>query len=257
MHQSAPYRVRARNSARESENQIHDDDVAARYGFRGGLVPGVNVYGYMTVPVVSHFGREWLERGKMDVKFIAPFYEGEEVIVRAQLDSGELLVTAEGEDGKIRATATAGLHTADVPDLNQYHKHPLPDPRPEASAETVQRGRVLGSLCENLRDRHARLLETLEDHLPIYGDALHPAAVLAMANEILIRNFRLSPWIHTASAGTNWNAASREEEIAIGGSITDCYERKGHQFLVLDLLLTGASGQTLARVLHTAIWRLR
>ena len=43
----APYRVSAFNTAHDSENKIHDDDVARRFGFQGGLVPGVEVYAYM------------------------------------------------------------------------------------------------------------------------------------------------------------------------------------------------------------------
>jgi acyl dehydratase len=97
------YRVCARNTAAESENKIHDDGVAARFGFRGGLVPGVTVYGYMTVPVVERFGLEWIERGRMQVKFLQPFYEGDEVIVRAEIDSTSLRVTASREDGTLCA----------------------------------------------------------------------------------------------------------------------------------------------------------
>ena len=36
----------AYNHATESENKIHSDEVARRYGFRGGLVPG-----YARVPL--------------------------------------------------------------------------------------------------------------------------------------------------------------------------------------------------------------
>src|SRR5207237_6278116 len=73
------HRVRAENTAADSENKIHDDRVAAKYGFRGGLVPGVTVYGYMATAAIEHFGEKWLERGAMDVRFSAPVYEGEEV----------------------------------------------------------------------------------------------------------------------------------------------------------------------------------
>ena len=38
----------AHNDAAASANKIHDDAVAQQYGFRGGLVPGVSVYAYMT-----------------------------------------------------------------------------------------------------------------------------------------------------------------------------------------------------------------
>ena len=37
------YRVSAYNTSKQSENKIHDDAVARRYGFSGGLVPGVEV----------------------------------------------------------------------------------------------------------------------------------------------------------------------------------------------------------------------
>ena len=76
-----PLRVRAVNTAADSENKIHNDAIAAEYGFRGGLVPGVTVYGYMATAAVELFGPEWLDRGAMDVRFLKPVYEGDEVIV--------------------------------------------------------------------------------------------------------------------------------------------------------------------------------
>ena len=51
-----PYPVEAFNASKESENKIHDDAVARRFGFRGGLVPGVDVYAYMTHLPVQRWG---------------------------------------------------------------------------------------------------------------------------------------------------------------------------------------------------------
>src|SRR5580700_10392335 len=90
--------VRAVNTAADSENQIHDDRVAAAYGFRGGLVPGVTVYGYMTPAAVYGLGRVWLERGAISVRFLAPFYQGDTVVTRYIAGEG-LSITAEREDG--------------------------------------------------------------------------------------------------------------------------------------------------------------
>ena len=53
-----PYRIEAVNTAKESENKIHDDQVARRFGFKGGLVPGVEVYAYMTHLPVARWGRD-------------------------------------------------------------------------------------------------------------------------------------------------------------------------------------------------------
>src|SRR5271155_364058 len=72
-------RFRAVNTAADSENKIHDDQVAAQFGFRGGLVPGVTVYGYLAARALDYFGEAWLERGAMDVRFQHPIYDGEEV----------------------------------------------------------------------------------------------------------------------------------------------------------------------------------
>ena len=45
--------VDAFNISASSENKIHDDNIAKRFGFQGGLVPGVEVYAYMTNPIMQ------------------------------------------------------------------------------------------------------------------------------------------------------------------------------------------------------------
>jgi acyl dehydratase len=53
---STAFTITALNDATDSENRMHSDDVAARYGFKGALVSGVNVFGYMTQPLVAQLG---------------------------------------------------------------------------------------------------------------------------------------------------------------------------------------------------------
>ncbi len=67
-------RLVARNSATESENRIHADDVARRHGFRGGLVPGVTIYGYMmqAVSEAPQFAR---------VRLRKPVFDGDELVI--------------------------------------------------------------------------------------------------------------------------------------------------------------------------------
>src|SRR5882762_7605278 len=69
--------VRAFNLVAASENKIHDDTVARRFGFRGALVPGVEVFAYMAHVPVAHFGRAWLERGAAECRFLKPVYDGD------------------------------------------------------------------------------------------------------------------------------------------------------------------------------------
>ena len=263
------YKVRARNTSVTSENKIHDDETAARFGFRGGLVPGVTVYGYMTVPLVAQFSDRWLERGSMQVKFHQPFYEGEQVCVRAEVDSDsdpvKVVIKAEREDGTVCATALATIDDQSewlgVALLEDYPVHPLPsfDERPKAARETIVKGALLGTLTEKLDLTNSTLLREIGEPLLIYyGEraVAHPAILLGLANQALMNNFMLGPWIHTASDLINWSAARDGEEISVRGCISDAFERKGHEFITLDLLLVANETRIVEQVRHTAIYRI-
>ena len=78
-----PYIVNAFNLSAASENKIHDDTVARRFGFTGALVPGVEVYAYACHPAVRRWGRAWLERGTAECRFQSPVYDGDRVAVEA------------------------------------------------------------------------------------------------------------------------------------------------------------------------------
>src|SRR5207248_4196818 len=79
------HRLVAHNAATASENKIHDDAVARRHGFAGGLVPGITVFGYLTAPVVELWGEAWLERGFLAARFRQPIYDGDDVTVEGSL----------------------------------------------------------------------------------------------------------------------------------------------------------------------------
>lgn len=264
------YRVRARNTSTDSDNKIHDDDIAASYGFRGGLVPGVTVYAYMTVPLVERFGLDWLARGSMQVKFHQPFYDGDEVIVRCETDSGDdpikVAVTAEKEGGIVCATALATVNDRAAwlgePRLEVYPEAPLPpfDFRPVPSRESLIAGTALGTLAETITAPDRPLLEKLDEQLQIYfgTEAMaHPFVFLSLANHVLMSNYRLGPWIHAASDLKNWSVVRDGEAISIRGRIADCFERRGHEFVVLDLLVTAEKTRVVQQVRHTAIYRPR
>lgn len=264
------YRVRARNTSTDSDNKIHDDIVAASYGFRGGLVPGVTVYAYMTVPLVERFGLDWLERGSMQIKFHQPFYDGEEIIVRAEADSSaepiKVAITAEREDGIVCATALATVNDRSAwlgePRLKDYPEAPLPplEARVVPTLESLVAGTVLGTLAETISAPDRELLEDLDEHLPIYFGAeavAHPFVFLSLANHVLMSNYQLGPWIHAASDLKTWSTVRDGEAISIRGRIAGCFERKGHEFVVLDLLVNANDNRVVQQVRHTAIYHPR
>ena len=259
------YRVIACNTSADSENKIHDDKVAETYGFRGGLVPGVTVYGYMTVPVVQQFGAKWLERGSMEVRFHKPFYEGDQVMVRSEMDGTKLALRAEKEGGTLCATAVACVEMEPVvPLVKEYPTAELPEEsaRPVAESANLAVGTVLGTLTERFEAEETAntLLEKIDEKLPLYfGSAAvaHPALLLGMANRVFVRNYLLGPWIHSESRLQNFGVAENGDVVSIRGRIDDRFERKGHEFVVLDLLLIANGARPIQQVFHTAIYSPR
>jgi len=262
------YRVCARNTAPDSENKIHDDTTAASFGFRGGLVPGVTVYAYMTVPLVERFELDWLERGSMQVKFHQPFYDGDDVLVRAETDESSdpitVAITASRPDGISCATALATVNDRSLwlgeAEIDSFPPAALPayDNRPVPSAELLIPGTVLGALNQQMRVPDPEELERIDEPLPIYHShqaPAHPFTLLSMANQMLVQNYRLGPWIHAASDLKNWSGLHDGESLKVKGRIKECFERRGHKFVVLDLLMVANDLRVVQQVRHTAIYQ--
>ena len=87
-------RIRAINSASESAGSIHDDAKAREMGYRGGLVPGVTIMGYMSRLMYENFSTDWTEGGSFHGLLRRPVYEGDEVTV-------EGIASAPDADGRI------------------------------------------------------------------------------------------------------------------------------------------------------------
>src|SRR5471032_1681351 len=120
-----PYHVSAFNSAKASENKIHDDATAKRFGFKGGLVGGVHVYAYMSHMPVQRWGKAWLERGTGEARFGKPVYEGDIAEVTAVEDAEGMSLQVES-CGVECAKGRAGLPTVApvLPDLTQFASVP-------------------------------------------------------------------------------------------------------------------------------------
>lgn len=271
MTQFKPHTITAHNFAVASENRMHADDTAAAYGFRGGLVPGVSLYAYMTVPVVEALGREFLARGGMQGKFLKPVYDGEPVRATARVNQETPIRIAcelHNADGVLCAVGEASLpDTPSALDLARYPAAALPprDQRVQPSIAALPAGKTLGSLALTVADfatvegeSGAPFVDDVRDPLPIYRGrdaACHPAWVVAKANRLLMENVALGPWIHTASVTQHYALPEPNEPLSLRGTVLESYEKRGHEFVVLDLALLGRDDRSLAHVTHTAIVR--
>src|SRR5436305_7412119 len=105
------YSVSAYNTSKQSENKIHDDTVAQRFGFSGGLVPGVDVMAYMMHLPIVRWGRDFLERGAIDARFSNPVYDGEAAELAGSESTGVLSIEVKSR-GALCATGSATLPAA-------------------------------------------------------------------------------------------------------------------------------------------------
>ncbi len=251
------YRVEAYNTAQESENKIHDDAVAKRFGFTGGLVPGVDVYAYMTQPPVARWGRAWLERGTAECRFGRPVYDGTfaEIVPTADGDGMTLQVTSEGLDC---ATGRADFPAAEAaPPLSAFPEHAPPADRPPASEASLPVGAQFGMaplLYDD--DMAAKYLRDLRETLPLYAaeKIIHPGLILRMGNWVLAANVKLGPWIHVGSAVRHFATGSVGDTIEGRAIVAANYTHKGHKFVELDVLVLANGCKPLARIRHTAIY---
>ena len=99
-------------------------------------------------------------------------------------------------------------------------------------------------------------LGTMVEPLDLSGWRPYAERLLQYSNEVLARNFRLGPWIHTASEIDNWGIAWEGDAISARGHIRERFDRKGHEFVVVDVaLLVGE--RLIQTVRHTAIYKPR
>jgi acyl dehydratase len=252
--------VTAFNTATRSENAMHQDDVAARYGFRGGLVPGVDVYAYLTHPAAERWGLPWVERGRMSGRFSTPVYDGEVVHVHAADDGGGgLVIDVRNAAGDVCATGEASLpdEAGPAPDPADW---PLvaqrpPEGRPPAGPASLEPGTSLGLHPHRFDVAKAQgYLDDVRETSTLYGEAqvAHPGWLLRDANHVLSRNVRMGPWIHVGSDAQHLGVVRDGDDVSARARVVREWERKGHRFVELDVLLL-AGDRPVARVRHTAI----
>jgi acyl dehydratase len=265
-------RVRARNLFADSVNRIHDDAVARQHGFAGALVAGVTIYGYLTRVAVEAWGIEWLRRGTATVRFTRPVYDGDVVTLSGRIvgrsgrpDAGETLAAIEARTpgGNVAATLMAGLAWGGpvmTPDPSRHPAAPLPMSPAPASSEAL---RSLGPLGSPVVELDAGTLATaahdLDDASPLYrgpSGVLHPALLLRQANRILSANVALGPWIHASSDVAHSDLARAGDRLETRGRVARVYDRKGRDWVDLDLVVVAGGVRPIARIRHTAIYRM-
>jgi hypothetical protein len=247
------YSVRAFLARPDAPNRIHDPEYARSVGFRGGLIPGVDVWGYMSRLPVERWGVDWLERGSGFCRFLRPVVEGDEVVV--SWPSGlEARV-----DDEVCAVGEAALPDAapEAVDLDAFPARPLPAAPPAASPAAFEAAdEILGTVRQVVDEGTARVqLDEVLERLPVYEEQrlVHPAHLLRFANSALSENFSLGPWMHVSSRIAHLGLVRWGAAVEARPRLVRHWEHKGHRFVELDVLILG-DGRPAARIDHTSIY---
>lgn len=260
------YEVRANNLSRASENRIHDDEVARRFGFTGALVPGVEVHAYACHPVVARWGQDWLAHGAAECRFLKPVYDGALVIATAEPEGEAALALRVESGGALCATGRAWMPAdasaaADAAAAQDRPWNPPPAERPAASEATLAPGTWLCTAPERITaEVLADYLRGIAETEPLYAAAglVHPGLILRLCNRALTQNVVLGPWIHAGSMVRNLSPARAGDTFTVRARVLANEERKRHRFVELDALVVEEERRrAVAHVLHTAIWRPR
>lgn len=256
-----PYHVLAFNSAKASENKIHDDATAQKFGFKGGLVGGVHVYGYMSHMPVERWGRAWLERGTGEGRFGKPVYEGDMAEISAIEDANGLEIQVNSA-GVLCATGRAALPAVApaMPLLSDFKAVPARTDRPAADEKSLAVGDWLGMNPLKITPEYqAQDKEETRETLPLYmaDGIVHPTTVLRCCNWALSHNVVLPAWMHMGSTVQNLGLARVGDTLTVRARVTKNYEHKGHKWVEIDGLVVADDARPIARVTHIAIYRPR
>ena len=197
---------------------MHDDTVAKRFGFSGGLVPGVDVMAYMMHLPVAKWGRAFLERGLIEARFVKPVYDGEIAEVTADESNGVLSIQVESR-GELCATGTASLPaSAPAVSIADFDEVAAVAERKPVNAASYELGKWLGTAPRDWAGGAAsEYLADIRETDPIYAqEGLgHPGLLQRVMNKVLVDNAILGPWIHVGS----------RMQLLVGGEGRRCNHR--------------------------------
>ncbi len=262
----APLQILAVNDARTSENRIHSDAEAARHGFRGALVSGINVFGYLTQPLAQAYAGSFLTGSQMDVKFFKPAYEMDRLSVVCQDrrdESGRPYQHSEAHNSE--GVLLASLQARQDVELPPPHALAELASGSEAEARSLIHWDKIhirrpepAFLWHPSAEENAQRLSVQSESAPVYQGAeglIHPCFLLDACNKALMRMFVLPAWIHTGSSLILRRPLRVGQAIEVRCTPVAKWERKQHQFIRLYIAMW-AEQKLALEVEHTAIFRL-
>jgi acyl dehydratase len=253
--------IDAFNTATASENKIHDDATAAKFGFVGGLVPGVDVFAYMAHGPMKVWGLDWLSEGGMRAKFVTPVYDGDDATLTARIVGDDGLTLELTSRDKLCGAGSALLEIeGPAPDIPPRGQQPDQEKRPPASMASLPIGLAMGYPLEAYTAELGREhLDAVREERALYDDGriCNPAYMLRRVNYILATNVKLGPWIHVESDVRMHSLLVDGDEMDVRAVVTDNVNHKGHLIVTLAFAILAGKERLVMSGSHRAIYEPR
>jgi hypothetical protein len=239
---------------------IHNDDVAQSIGYQRGLVTGHAIISYIMDCAHNSYPGRWESAGSLRIWFSGPVYDGDEIVVDIDSDTGQVTVRTDvperltiGRISDLADTEFSGSRrdfTSTVPTLR-----PL---TPEIVASTDALGSIEFVVDENAYRTQLSAIG-LDPACSEFVDATGLAYLYRQYVPFSRANFEsdeLRPIIHIGSELEWYRPVAFGETLSVRGRIDRAYSRKGVHYLVTEMSWYDTSDTSVLRALHTIIYAI-
>jgi hypothetical protein len=255
----------ARNNSAARGGRIHsDDEFARKYGFTGGLVPGITVYAYVTDLLEEVLGRSWREKGTISLRYRSGTYEGERIRVVAEESAkqGEVDLKVFGQDGSTRAVGVAGTDISEPSgDCRVLPVVEAPSAPLSMTSEALLDHPMLGTTevsptAAGSREYLGSIGLSTNETL---GDVFVNSAYLVRTyRECQARTFtRVFPSVLASSEVRHYRGVRYDEMLSVRGCVDRLFGRNGNWFAVLEFVWYDSTDTRVLDSRQCSVFKLR
>lgn len=252
----------------EFSGSLHDDVMARSLGYPAALVPGIDVYAYLTRLILKSWGDEWFSKGILSSSSLRPVYDGDELVISADKvrhneGARSVKLTVHNTSGVMVASASASisdnrLQSPSLEDFPIMNRPSLPQP---GDPQSMSVGMRFSCISETVSEQdNARLVSEFLDLSPIYlSEAIiHPAYLQRFALKHAHASFaHATPPIYISAEGQNFSPARVGDLLEVSGAITRLWERKGHYYMDSEQLVIANRQRAIMLIRRTTIYQAR
>lgn len=223
----------------------------------GAYVPGVAVHGWLTRHPVERWGRQWLERGAITLRYRKNVPGGTAVVVTVEQSDVITMAVRNRDDGTLYADGVAALPDEPfVVDATLFPANALSAAGRPPTAEALD-GFRLGDVCFTFdADRDLPPSGWLPDADWWSTQRLaHPAWLSGGINVMLAENiaFNGPGWVHAGVQAHHLAPIEHLADLSFRGRVTRLFDAGRHHFADVEVLIL-ANDQPAVLMTHTIVY---